>query len=224
MKRPARIAIGLLLALLAAHPGRADIIVNWLDTPIDLSTDLSGWQHSLDIDGDALIDFVFGVNVSAVSVQGIGANQYLIAPTPPPNIGGPVAPVDTGFEIGPDSGNGDALEWYNSSPFYSDIVIGLSGPDGFVLIGAFVGQRAYMGVAFDIQGATHYGWIDMYVSDLAPGAVIYGWGYESRPGMSIIAGAVPEPSTIVLILTGSLALLLSGAKRKSANHRLHTYG
>lgn len=214
MKGPARILLILLLATFTAHPGRADIIVNWLGAPIDLSTDLLGWQQPLDINGDSLVDFVFGVNVTAVSVQGSGGNQYLIAPSPPPNIGGPVAPVGAGFEIGPNSGNVDELDWYNSNPFYSDIVIGLSGPDGFVLIGAFVGQRAYMGISFDIGGDTHYGWIDMYVSDIGPGALIYGWGYESDPNTSILAGVVPEPSTIILFATGSLALLYTRAKKR----------
>jgi hypothetical protein len=223
MKRPARIAIGLLLAMLAAHPGRAGIIVNWLDTPTTLFTDTSTWYLPLDLNGDGFDDFTFGVGISSVSVQGSDNNQYLILPAPPPNIGGYVSPVQTGYEIGPNSGDGE-LDWYNSNPFYSSIVIALSGPGGYVVLGEFPGQRAYMGVAFDIQGAIHYGWIDMYVSDLAPGAVIYGWGYESTPGMSIIAGAVPEPSTIVLMLTGSLALFLSRAKRQSANNRLHNYG
>lgn len=206
MTRPSRIALAIWLAILAAHPGRADISVNWLSSPIDLSTDLSGFQQPLDIDGDSAIDLIFGVNVSAVSVQGVGLNQYLIAPTPPPNIGGPVAPLASGFEIGPDSGSGEELEWYNSNPFYSDIIIGVNGSGGPVLIGPFVGQRAYMGVAFDIEGETHYGWIDIYVSDLGPGALIYGWGYETDPNTAIIAGVVPEPSTVLLLSLGLLGL------------------
>jgi hypothetical protein len=66
-----------------------------------------------------------------------------------------------------------------------------------------------MGVAFDIAGETHYGWIDMYVSGLGPAAWIYGWAYESEPGVPIIAGnagTIPEPSTLALLGLGFLSL------------------
>lgn len=213
MKSPARIALAVSLATLAVHPGRAGIMVNWLDTPIDLSTEISTWYLPLDLNGDGFDDFTFGIDITAVSVQGENNNQYLIVPSPPPNIGGWVAPVTGGTEIGPSSESAD-IEWYNSNPFYSGIVIALSGSGGSVVLGEFVGQRAYMGVSFDIEGATHYGWIDMYVSDLGPGALIYGWGYETTPITSIMAGAVPEPSTIALLSSGIIGLLLSRVKRR----------
>ncbi len=213
MRRPARIATVVLFVTLAAHPGRADIIVNWLDTPIDLSTDSSTWYQPLDMNGDSIVDFTFGIDITAVHVRGEDNNQYLIFPSSPPNIGGYVAPVPDGFEIGSNSGDGE-LDWFSSDSF-APIIIGLSGPDGYVLLGEFVGQRAYIGVALDIAGETHYGWIDMYVSDLGPGALVYGWAYESNPNTSIIAGVVPEPSTMILVVTGSLALLYSGARKRN---------
>ena len=76
-----------------------------------------------------------------------------------------------------------------------------------------MGQHAYMGVAFDIDGATHYGWIDLLVASLSPGAEIYGWGYETQPGVGILAGAVPEPATSALLVAGGLLLALR-RKRK----------
>jgi hypothetical protein len=215
---PARIVIGFLLAGFAVHPGRADIIVNWLDTPIDLSTEFSPVYYPLDLNSDGVVDYTFAASITSVGFFREEDNQYLIVPSPPPNIGGFVAPVQGGYEIGSASGNSE-LDWFGNDDFAMLGVWVSTGTGGY-----FPGQRAYVGVELGIDGATHYGWIDIYVSDLGPGALIYGWGYESTPGMPIIAGAVPEPSTIVLMLTGSLALLFSGAKRNSANNRLHTYG
>ena len=65
-----------------------------------------------------------------------------------------------------------------------------------------------MGVEFDIEGATHYGWIDLFVGEYSPYAEIYGWGYETDPGVSILAGAgvVPEPSTFSLLIGGLLTI------------------
>lgn len=67
-----------------------------------------------------------------------------------------------------------------------------SGTSGF-----FVGNRGYIGVEFLIENQIHYGWIDLdnyswWQSE------IHGWAYESEPGKPIIAGAIPEPSTLLL--------------------------
>lgn len=76
--------------------------------------------------------------------------------------------------------------------------------------GFFVGTRGYIGIEFQIEGETHYGWIDLdnftwWQSE------IHGWAYESEPNKPIIAGAIPEPSSILLTLCGSFCLMM---KRK----------
>jgi len=65
-----------------------------------------------------------------------------------------------------------------------------------------------MGIEFDIEGSIHYGWIDLVVASDVPYAEIYGWGYETDPGVSILAGAgvVPEPSTSMLLIGGLLTI------------------
>lgn len=223
MNRSTRIAPIVLFAVLAAHPGRADISVNWLGTPLQMFTEFSTQYYLLDLDNNGILDFTFGAGISSVGVRGEGNNQTLIYPSPPPNIGGSVESIEEGFEIGPDSGASEELDWYGSDPFFSNIITCLDGSAGYTCIGRFLipgefppimGQRAYIGVEFDIDGATHYGWIDISVANLAPGAVIYGWGYETTPGLPILAGAVPEPSTILLISAGTFGLLLMRTKRR----------
>jgi len=85
----------------------------------------------------------------------------------------------------------------------------LSGSGGYTCVGHFRGHHAYMGVEFDIAGVMHYGWIDLWVAPDNPYAEIYGWAYETDPGVSIIAGAIPEPATILLLLGGVVAVVVS---------------
>jgi hypothetical protein len=208
MKTPARTFWISVLVLSVNHPCRGSISVNWLDEPMVLWSEFASVQTPLDMNLDGLDDFIFTASVSFVGVHPETANQYLIYPSPPPNIGGPVEPLSDGFEIGPNSGDGE-LDWYGSTG-YSTLIQCLSG----ACAGRFKGQHAYMGVEFDIAGGTHYGWIDMYVAADGPYAEIYGWAYETQPGVSILAGAVPEPSTVLLMAAGSLALLYSRARKR----------
>ena len=105
------------------------------------------------------------------------------------------------------------MDWYGSTG-YSTLIVCLSGSGGYTCAGRFPGHRAYMGVEFDIAGATHYGWIDLRVAPDNPYAEIYGWAYETEPGVSIIAGAIPEPATIFLLLGGVLAVVVSRFNQK----------
>jgi hypothetical protein len=54
--------------------------------------------------------------------------------------------------------------------------------------GAFVSGITYMGVAIEIQGVTHYGWVRIQNVDGQPIAYILDWAYESRPDTAIRAG------------------------------------
>ena len=70
-----------------------------------------------------------------------------------------------------------------------------------------------MGVRFEIDGNTHFGWIRIQIdtigafaglSDDATYATILRYAYESEPGVGIEAGAgiVPEPTTLSLLVLG----------------------
>jgi len=207
MRTPARSLWISVLIMLVGHPCRGSISVNWLDDPLVLQSPLSPVYEAIDMNTDSLIDFTFAASVSFVGVRSEDANQYLIYPSPPPNIGGPVEPLPAGFGIGPNSGDGE-LDWFGTNTDFAPLIICLSGPGGYTCSGRFPGQHAYMGVEFEIEGATHYGWIDLYVAEYGPYAEIYGWAYETQPGVSILAGAVPEPSTLLLLLAGIGTLAL----------------
>ena len=70
--------------------------------------------------------------------------------------------------------------------------------------GSFLGIRGYLGIEFFIAGQVHYGWMDLdnYQWNQTE---IRSWAYESESGVPILAGAIPEPSTLLVtcVLFGS---------------------
>jgi hypothetical protein len=79
------------------------------------------------------------------------------------------------------------------------------------------GDQGFLGLTFQIGGNTFYGWADISLNNLngnAPGVfTLHGLAYEDSGG-SITAGAVPEPSTIALLVAGAAGVL--ALKRRKA--------
>jgi hypothetical protein len=199
---------------------RADIMVNWHAEPIVLfHGDFASVQTPLDLNGDGMVDFTFLASISFVGVRAENSGSLLVREPPPPDLPGPAVPLSSGFEIGPDS-EIDDLIWFEGhsqgpgSPGYENdfrnLILCLSG----TCVGDFKGHNAFLGVEFYIDESVHYGWVNTQVEPDFPFGRIYGWGYETDPGVSIIAGAVPEPSTLVLLAAGSIALLYSRARKR----------
>lgn len=66
----------------------------------------------------------------------------------------------------------------------------------------------YLGVEFQIEGALHYGWVELESLEDFARLEIHGFAYEDQPGVSIIAGQIPEPSVALLwAMFGSVVLL-----------------
>ncbi|MBK1882278.1 PEP-CTERM sorting domain-containing protein [Luteolibacter pohnpeiensis] len=119
----------------------------------------------------------------------------------PPNDN--VVVFDEGITIGSTT---DFGSWYNS-----DIPI---NENDFTL-----GTSFY--VAFTLQQDTgsgsvslapvQYGWMEILITDTE--YTILGWAYESEPGVSIVVGAVPEPSVPLVLGLSSMALVLRRKRR-----------
>ena len=172
-------------------------------SPIVLLDTGFGQQYPIDIDSDGNTDFTFFYSFIFLGVRVENANHLLILQDPPPNIGGPIAPLSDGFAIGPSSPNG-SLRWWSGSEgdfvYLADYYNGMGN-------GPFAGQRAYMGVEFERAGATHYGWLLLQVSgEYEAVAAIESWAWETRPGVAILAGAVPEPSTLALLSLNGIVI------------------
>lgn len=85
--------------------------------------------------------------------------------------------------------------------------------------GFFVQNVGYLGVSFEVDGATHYGWIKLSHDETRPKPenqflYINGWAWETEADTPIIAGAIPEPSTGILTMAGSLALIQLARHRR----------
>lgn len=76
--------------------------------------------------------------------------------------------------------------------------------------GTFFGKRAYLGMRIELApGEFHYGWVDIANTLAKPwNYEIRGWAWESEPNKAILAGAVPEPSGLCLIIIGACGSLL----------------
>lgn len=79
-------------------------------------------------------------------------------------------------------------------------------------------QRGYAGVAFDFQGSTHYGSLDIEVSKFTAiynsassefDATLHGFVWETTPGTAILAGAAPDLPAPVGIPAGSFIVSLT---------------
>lgn len=71
----------------------------------------------------------------------------------------------------------------------------------------FDGDDKYIGVAFEIAGQVHYGWIGFEIDSTDPlHGVIRDYAYESTPNTAIEAGEIPEPGSLGLLAAGAGAL------------------
>jgi hypothetical protein len=98
------------------------------------------------------------------------------------------------------------LDWFQGQRTVTRCV-SFPPPTGLVCSGNFFGQDAYMGLEFQIGQDTHYGWVRFdHVESSGSGGHIIEWAYESQPDVEIVAGAVPEPNSIVLLFAALLSL------------------
>lgn len=184
------------------------------DTPIPMFTHGFAQYCPLDLDSDGNPELTFGYDFHFVGVRSEQATRLLTNMDPPPDAGGSVAPLAFGFVIGPYSPAG-SLQWLGripGAPYETDFNT-LIQCFNVGCTGDFRGQHAYMGVEFDRAGSRHYGWVLLQISSVAAAGQIEAWAWETRPGVPILAGAIPEPSTWALLLGGGV--LLVWFRRKS---------
>lgn len=183
---------------------------------------------SLDINNDGVNDFLFMRDGGlVVSMRGYNNNRFISTLATLPDIGGNIEPVSFGSILGSDVLLFDG-DWHHHTDNGGGTEFGL-----FTMQSA----NAYIGVEFDIDGSIHYGWIQytgFYVAEFtffSPdgpitfiganflGGFINSWGYETEPGVSIIAG-IPEPSTGLLLMLGGIALVGRRTREKKKHNRV----
>lgn len=194
-------------AVIVTFPLNPQLIVGYGENPNPLIIDFNG-----DGKGDV---FMVG-NGPAIDFFVADGNSALVLRPPPPNLGGLLVNLPTGFIISSQL-DGDVY-WYGGfpSPGVADIlglpldinVVSFGSASTLGSNGYFVNASGYFGIEFQIGEDTHYGWVHITnETGLGHGGYIDAWAYESVAGQTIAAGAIPEPSTLLLCGIGFFGLL-----------------
>ena len=187
------LAVGLLTV---ARPAAAEIV--YTPTNITIETNSS---YNLDLNNDGVTDFIISISQEKSDICLDRPRYYnvtnTLAETPVSGNGAAGSlPTNlaTGDEIGPSQtfyGGTGTMAWHSSCPYSTGSWGGnwmgakSCGFDCFIPIGL----EGYLGLTFQIDGETHYGWALVRVSSKAVRTSrLLGYAYETIANMPINAG------------------------------------
>jgi hypothetical protein len=201
--------------LALASPAEAKIVY----TPAHVTL-LRGHSVLLDLNNDGINDFNLSNFYSSITHESLAAvfpynnkgNALLKGPVGcGANIAGPAA-LKAGARIG-------AVRRFDASANCMAFVPGHSTTGAAV--GSFGSWRGvahrYLGVQFQINGKTHYGWVRLNVTRAPFVVTLTGYAYETVPKRAIIAGKTKDLSRESVVssssqpMPGTLGVLALGA-------------
>jgi hypothetical protein len=195
------------LAVASTALGQGTIAYVRPETPISFGP-LPGFDYrSVDLNGDGIKDFVIDTS-SLIAVLVVGQDSNRLLGSVNWDGGVFVLPLIAGRSIPP-------LTPAESVWSQRGTISACAWPFGCV--GPWLGQTAYVGFEFRVGESLHYGWMQIEHFESSNAGRVLDWAYETRPGVPIFAGAVPEPSTFALLIGGGL--LLVWFKRKKTERR-----
>jgi hypothetical protein len=164
------------------------------------------WSHDFDLDGDRIPDYRFDYDGAISYVSPLGSNRQVAYPAVPPDMGSSLTPLLAGEVIG-SSLDPILGQWVDQSSPNLGWHSMISGCLNVGCFGPFAYSTAFMGFDFVAgDGQRHFGWLR--IDDTVPGGHVFvvDWAWAATPGESITAGAVPEPSTLGLLILGGIFL------------------
>lgn len=173
--------------------------------------------NNIDLNGDGVFDF-FTTNAGdeAVLVP-VGENRIFSFVATLPDLGRSIAPLQAGREIGPTflgsptwTGIADQINQFDnggSSIYRCDGRGGIGNPaDCNSSIPA--NEVVYVGLELNEGGEVNYGWVEISSSlNVLHTVRVSGFAYETQPGVSISAAAIPELDSPCFLLMSSLFIL-----------------
>ena len=172
-------------------------------------------DYNIDLNGDGIFDLQHDSSGSSSYLRAWNGTRLLGLRQPFQGVSwydSQPYPLTTGVSIGVDSPAlfpqyGELSGW-QSHPMSTPGVASLHVRYNVGSSGSFLGIRGYLGIEFLIDGQVHYGWMDLDNYSYFQ-TEIHGWAYETEPGKAILAGAIPEPSTLLLacVTVGSCLFL-----------------
>lgn len=189
-------------AFLASGAVNGQIMYTDVNPDVVISVANGNSPYLIDMDGDTNDDLgivvdsfsgSFTTYISGYGTYNIGYSGSYAAVAGQPSLG---AAMDSSSNAAVLS-SGSTINSTNS--FTSSGLMGIVGSSFFTAIpissswsdGPWLGQNdKFMGVAFDIGGNTHYGWVRLSVAADASSVTIHDYAYNAAPGGSIQAGQV----------------------------------
>ena len=78
------------------------------------------------------------------------------------------------------------------------------------------GTTGYIGVKLSLGGQTKYGWVGVIYNDVANTIVLTDFAYENTANTAILAGAVPEPGSALLLAMGAAGVAAQRRRKLAA--------
>ena len=165
-----------------------------------------------DINDDGVFDFLFSGNRGGIEFY----FDPLVRNAGLSILGYEYDPITAGGSIGANMKS--PYSWRSDERLLLEYLAEDSG--SLVGVGSFYDTNAFLGVSFQVADETHYGWFHLVHDNEAEAPfdlslTIQDWAWETEADTAIIAGAIPEPSSGILTLIGTLSLLqLTRSRRR----------
>lgn len=156
-------------------------------------------SQNIDINGDGVSDFTLLSDGNAITLALLDNNAVAAWPEPPPDLGSLVWAFNQGDRIS--SSLDPVWIWYGrtTDQFGSALIVETMNVGS---IGFFQGHTdAYAGLELNLGGSSYFGWLHIQNLGLNVGQVS-DWAYNSSPNAPILAGQVPEPSSVAVLILG----------------------
>ena len=200
------LAFGLLILDGGVGTMRAENITHVVpEQPFYYSDTLILQSHNIDINNDHIADFnLFSPNGIGIHLDPLNNSSILT------DKNGYIYSLAQGSTISSDMNPVFVWQAPNSPDGSPTIVASVD----IGSVGYFKDSTdAYAGIQLEIEGQLHYGWMHIK-NQFSNIGEISDWAYENNPNTPILAGSIPEPSSIALFAVGAAAMSLWIKRKK----------